>query len=129
MSRFPRPALVFASIVGSFVAAAPAAAQVLVLRCAFPTNWEARVTVDHGARTMSVDQIDGGAITSFGFNNIPAQITEDRIVADLRRGDQWTQFSLNRYAGTLMRHMDLGAGSGAITSLPCVPYQRGPRQF
>lgn len=109
---------------------APAPAQVREWRCPFKdrsVNWEYKMTLDHGANTMTVQTLDGGAVGSLfpPFQGVAATFGTDYIVGETRASGAWIRFTLNRYTSILQMLQDRGAGSYGHTSEPCVPFQRG----
>lgn len=112
------------------ICAVSAEAQVHDLRCPIPGNPLAlRLVLDYGARTMTVEILNGDAASSIAFDKVPATFGSESISAEVRRGNVWVSFTLNRYTGVVMEQSDRGSGPYSHTSSPCVPFQRGQRKY
>jgi hypothetical protein len=128
MSRFPRPALLFGSLIGAFIAAAPAAAQTTVLAC-LTGGQGMLITTDLAARTLTADFLqEDGSVLKSPYQRLAAEITEEQIASTSRRGADWVKFTVNRYSLVMTMASYHGAGVGQKT-YQCQRYQRGPRQF
>jgi hypothetical protein len=89
------------------------------------------ITIDYTTRTLTFDAVDhAGNITKMVYNNIPAEITDDKVTATWTERGDWQRFTLNRYTGIMTSTGSFGGSSGGPAySKPCVPYQRGQRKF
>lgn len=128
MSLFRRLVLIFGSLIGVFIAAAPAAAQTIVLACR-TDGVGLLVNADLAALTLTADFLNNdGSVEKSAFQRLAAVITEEQITGTWRNGAHWKKFTVNRYSLILTVTGYFGAGVGQQTS-QCERYQRGPRQF
>jgi hypothetical protein len=108
----------------------PVSAQIIQLQCPSsegPGGYLA--TVDYGKKTLTVDNMDGaGNINNIGFQNMPAAITSDSIVADTRQPCGLIRWLLNRRSGILLSSHTDACGGTAVTK-PCTLYKAGPPRF
>ncbi len=120
-----------ASTLAIVLSTSPASAQVIQLQCQStdgrPGGYLA--TVDYGRKILSVDNMDGaGNIQNVGFQNMPATITSDSIIADTRQPWGLIRWLLNRRSGILLSSHTDACGGTAVTK-PCTPYKAAPPRF
>jgi hypothetical protein len=130
-SKIMRPALCLALAAALVAFSAAASAQTVQLLCVYPSGSGAGlVTVDYGAQTLGVDNVDAaGNVTIMAFHRMSATITDETVTSLWKNGTDYIRFTLNRYSAVLRQETDLGAGYASNYSKPCTPYQRGSRKF
>lgn len=108
----------------SAAAAAPAAAETRMLKCATPGEiW--LLTIDTSARRMTADWLNpDGSITRTAFQQLPAQFSDEYIDATWRNGSHYRRFRLNRYSLVLGVDSFFGVNTGSVLTQPCEPFQR-----
>jgi hypothetical protein len=116
-----------ASTLAIVLSTSPASAQIIQLQCQSSNGLGGYLaTVDYGRKTLTVDNMDSaGDIQNIGFQNMPAAITSDSIIADSQQRCGLIRWLLNRRSGILLSSHTDACGGTAVTK----PYKAAPPRF
>lgn len=119
-----------ASTLAIVLSTSPVSAQIIQLQCPNSQGLGGYLaTVDYGRKTLTVENMDSaGNIQTIGFQNMPAAITSDSIIADSQQRCGLIRWLLNRRSGILLSSHTDACGGTAVTK-PCTPYKAGPPRF